>query len=146
MKALKIFTSNSKHFRISSTFNKWQINVSRLTLNTTFSLITSVSNNLWSWKFTAGCFLTQEIEKWHRNCPKTSWFWGIRNPIKIYRSVYICKRKRCGTIAEYFSFFRSHCFKYHKLDVVKKWSLSSVFRFKRSNEGLEAKNMSITVS
>ena len=22
------------------------------------------------------------------------------NPIKIYYSVYICKRKRCGTIAE----------------------------------------------
>ena len=42
------------------------------------------------------------------------------NPIKIYHSVYICKRKRCGTIAEKFSFFRSHCFKNHKLDKVKK--------------------------
>ena len=25
-------------------------------------MITSVSNNLWSWKFTGVCFLTQEIQ------------------------------------------------------------------------------------
>ena len=112
MKVLKIFTSNSKHFRISSTFNKWQINVPRLTLNTTFSLITSVLNNLWSWKFTGVCFLTQEIQKWHWNCPKIYWFWAIE---KTYQNLlHICKRKRCGTIAEWFYFFRSHSFKYHK--------------------------------
>ena len=64
-------------------------------LNTTFSLITSVSNNLWSWKFTRVCFLTQEIQKWHRNFPKIDWFWAIG---KFYQnlpfSIYICKRKK----------------------------------------------------
>ena len=70
-------------------------------LNTTFSLITSVSNNLWFWKFNEAGFLTQEIQKWHQNCPKTYWIWAIG---KCYQdlpfSVHICKRKRCGTIAE----------------------------------------------
>ena len=32
-------------------------------LRTTFSLITYVSKNLWSWKFTEVCFLTKEIQK-----------------------------------------------------------------------------------
>ena len=45
--------------------------------NTTFSLITSVSDNLWSCKFTGVCFLTQEIQKWHQNCPETYCFWAI---------------------------------------------------------------------
>ena len=31
MKALKILASNSKHFRIYDTFNKWQIGVPQLT-------------------------------------------------------------------------------------------------------------------
>ena len=42
-------------------------------------------------------------------------------------------------------FFRSNCFKYHKLDVAKKRSLRYLFRFKRSNEGLVVKNMSIAM-
>ena len=37
-------------------------------LNTTFSLITSVSNNLS--EFSRVCFLTQKIQKGHRDCPK----------------------------------------------------------------------------
>ena len=32
MKALKILASNSKYFRIYDTFNKWQIDVPRLTV------------------------------------------------------------------------------------------------------------------
>ena len=59
MKALKILASNSKHFRIYGISIKQQINVPRLT------------NNLWSWKPTGVSSLTQEIQKWHRNCPKT---------------------------------------------------------------------------
>ena len=31
MRALKILASNSEHFRIYGTFNKWQIGVPRLT-------------------------------------------------------------------------------------------------------------------
>ena len=49
MKALKILASNSNHFRIYGIFKKWQIGwrASNDILNTTFSLITSVSKNLW---------------------------------------------------------------------------------------------------
>ena len=68
-------------------------------LNNNFSLITFVSNNLWSQKFNGTCFLTQEIQKWHENCPKTYLSWAIG---KSYQNlpVYLCKRKRRGTIAE----------------------------------------------
>ena len=49
MKVLKILASNSKHFRIYGIFKKWQIDwcASDDILNTTFSLITSVSKKLW---------------------------------------------------------------------------------------------------
>ena len=71
-------------------------------LNTTFSLITFVSNNLSSWKFTGVYFLTQEIQKWQifGNSLKPTDFELWENPIKIYYSVYIYKIKRCGTIDE----------------------------------------------
>ena len=59
MKALIILVSNSKHFRIYGISTKQQIDVPQLT------------NNLWSWKPTGVSSLTQEIQKWHQNCPKT---------------------------------------------------------------------------
>ena len=37
-------------------------------------------------------------------------------------------------------------FQYHKLDMVRKMSLSYLFRFNGSNEGLEVKNVSTAVS
>ena len=99
MNALYILASNSKYFRIYGIFLKANWCASYDILNTTFSLITAVSTNLWSWKFTGLCFLTHEIQKWHWNSLKTYWFWAI-TPIKMYHSVHACKRKRCGTIAE----------------------------------------------
>ena len=73
MKILKILASNSKKSKIYGIFKKWEIGAERVSadiLNTTFSLITSTSNNLWSWKLTWVCFLTQEIKKkWHLNFP-----------------------------------------------------------------------------
>ena len=87
MKALKILAPNSKHFRIHGTFNKWKLVC--LGLNTTFSLIT-VSNNLWSWKFTGVCFFTQKIQKWHRNWPKT--YCPYRNvPMTVIKFLIIFK-------------------------------------------------------
>ena len=101
-------------------------------LNTTFSLITSVSNNLCSWKFTWVCFLTQKIQKWHRNCPKTYWFWAIGEfDQNLSFSIYLW-RKRCGTIAE---FFPITLFQISNTWCGEKMSLSSLFRLKRSNEG-----------
>ena len=47
---------------------------------------------------------------------KPTGFELLENPNKTYNSVYICNRKIGGPIAEWFSFFRSHCFKYHKLN------------------------------
>ena len=57
IKALKILSFNFKHSRIYGTFNKWQCS-SADTSDTTFSLITSFSNNIWPWKCTKECFLT----------------------------------------------------------------------------------------
>ena len=62
-KALKVLASNSKHFRIYSIFLMENWSPSDDILNTAFSLITSVSKNLWSWKFNGGFLLTQEIQK-----------------------------------------------------------------------------------
>ena len=56
MKILKILAPNSKHFRIYNIFLVASADI----LNPTFSLITSVSNNVW--KFTGVYFLTQEIQ------------------------------------------------------------------------------------
>ena len=68
-------------------------------LNTTSSLITSVSNNLCSYKFTRVCFLTHEIQKWHCHCLKTYWFWAIE---KSYQNLLF--NIRCGTIVSNFVF------------------------------------------
>ena len=120
---LKILVSSSKHFRNHGIFKKWQIGAGRaLTdiLNTTFSLI--ISNNLWSWRSIWVCFLTQEIQKWHYNCPNTYWFWAIG---KSYQSLpcgkLICKKCVALQLSIFF-FFLLHCFKYYKLDAVKKWA------------------------
>ena len=43
-------------------------------LNITLSFITSVSDNLLSWKFAEVCFLTQEIQKWNWNYSKSTGF------------------------------------------------------------------------
>ena len=66
MKILKMLASDSEHFNIYIVFKEWQIGTGCAPadiLNTTFSLITSVSNNLLSLKFTWLCYLTQEIQK-----------------------------------------------------------------------------------
>ena len=71
-KALKIWAFNSKHFRIFGILEKmanWC--GSDDILDTTFSLITCLPNNLWSLKLTGVCFFTQEIQKWHRDSPET---------------------------------------------------------------------------
>ena len=89
MKALKILACNSKHFRICGNFKKCKIGVPRMKFEILLFLITSVSNNFWSWKFTGVCFLTQESQKWHQNWPKPYWFWTIGKfyqnlPFSIY--------------------------------------------------------------
>ena len=68
--------------------------------------------------------------------------------MKIYHSVFICKRKRCDTIAEKSSFLDHTVSNILNLDETcgEKMSLSSLFRFKRTNESLEVKNISIDVS
>ena len=78
IKILKILASNAMQFRIYGIFRKLQIDDDEGGLpNTTFFEITSAWNNLWSWKFSWVSFLTQEIQKWHQNCPKTYWYYAI---------------------------------------------------------------------
>ena len=62
MKALKILASKSNNFKIYGTFNKWQIGVPRLRFSILLFLIISVSNNLWSWKFTGYGFWLKKFK------------------------------------------------------------------------------------
>ena len=113
MKALKILASKSKNCRIHGTFNKWQIGVPRLRFSILLFLIISVSNNLWPWKFTGYGFLLKKFKNDIEIALKHTGFELQENPVKIYHSLYICKRKRTF-------FFKLHCFKYHEFDVVTK--------------------------
>ena len=90
--------------------------------NTTFSLITFVSNSSDLANSLGYLFWLKKFKNDTEIALKPTDFELSENPINIYHSVYICERKRCGTTPEKFSFSRSHCFKYHKLNVVKKWA------------------------
>ena len=46
------------------------------------------------WKFSWVCFLTQDIQKWHRNCPRTYWFWAIGKSYQnLPFSIYLQKKR-----------------------------------------------------
>ena len=64
-------------------------------LHTTFSLITYVSKNLWSWKFTKVCFLTKEIQKNDiKIALESTGFELYENAIKVYHSLYISVKEK----------------------------------------------------
>ena len=115
MKILKTLASNCKHLRIYGVFLK-MANWCALNdiLGTSFLLITSVPNNLWSQNFTRVCFLTQKKLKMTSKLPYCLLVLRYR---KIQSKLII----QCISVKEkaVALFFKSHCFKYHKLDVVK---------------------------
>ena len=53
--------------------------------------------------FPGHIFLIQETQKWHWDCPKTSWYLATGKILSIMHgkyAVYICEKKICVTIAE----------------------------------------------
>ena len=62
MKALKILASISKHFRIYVIFKNSKLVCLGWHFKYNLYLVTSVSNNLWSWKFTGVCFWLKKFK------------------------------------------------------------------------------------
>ena len=145
------WTSTISEFMVFLKNGKLTLGVPRLTFQYYIFF-----DNPQSWKFIWVCFFTPEIQAQHLNCPKTYWF---SYQMQYMSAVYICK-KICSTIAEYFVFHYNvsnelkllssslTIFKWSKTIFLKRFLYSAVFlfRFKRSNESLKVKNMSIVMS
>ena len=101
MKALKILASNSKHFRICGTL----INDKLVCLGWHFKYYFFFDNFCFKqslvlkiWKFIEYFFWLKKFKNDIEIPLKPTGFELSENPVKIYHSVYICKRKRCGTL------------------------------------------------